>query len=223
MYTAGLRLALPDILEFTASYRNNPNGDYNSAALLSLDLKAVKGLDLALTGSIDGLQDFDRLGSLSMYESFGYTLDGFSLHLNAAQYFNAGRDSLGNKAADAEGYVPGLWFWFYASYKNLAGGKVVPRLDLNYFIGGVFDGFTWDAGYGDWAFNNNLNYENFSANHIRGLSTVNVRPALFLMFNKRSWIEAGYIINLTLKEGLFGYTMNYTLDQAVYACIRVSL
>jgi hypothetical protein len=208
MYTANLKLALPDMLNFTASYRNDPSGDYNSAAIAGVEILAAKslGVGIALAGNLDGLQAFGDIGYASIYQSLTWDASNFSLALNAAQYFDPGE----KVALDT--YTPGLWFWFHGAYKGLAEGKLVPRLDLNYFIGGAFGAF--DRKNDEWAFNNNIHYDNFSANHIKGLSTFNVRPSASFSFDKRTWIELGYIFNLMIQES------DSFMDHAIYAGIR---
>jgi hypothetical protein len=78
-----------------------------------------------LYNDTDHFDRFSTNGKINLYETFAYKVGDFNFGLYAAQMFS-------NEAAHAD---PGLRFNLWGSYA-LADGKLVPRLDAMFFLGG---------------------------------------------------------------------------------------
>ena len=187
---------LPDVFRVGASFRwknragwNSPaayGGRHESSALVGdLRLLAVKDLTAVAAFSFDKIEDFDNKGNIIISETFAYQIDGLGFGLNAAQFFY--NRTSGDKKVD---YDPGLFFNLWGSY---AIGKVAPRLDVVYFIGGqsspAAGGYKYDRHDG-YAAKAGL------AGKDDDYSVFSIRPSVKFNLAANTFIEIGDMINL---------------------------
>jgi hypothetical protein len=144
-YTFNVAYTMPDAFRLSAIFRTqNKAGwtgkrydeeyDYEGreeSQFLQAELRilAVKNLTAVVVGTFDKLQDFDKKGNIMISETFGYKIDDLNIGLNAVQFLYNRTDKDDNKLE----YNPGLLFNPWVSYTI---EKIVPRLDLVYFMGG---------------------------------------------------------------------------------------
>ena len=135
-YTYNAAYTMDKVFRFMASYRTHSilnGGGLSSQALAEFRLLMVDNLTAIVAAQIVGLQEradvkFDDNGTMSFFETIGYKISGLSFGLNAAQY-----------ASNVEETDISLRFNPWVSYA-LSEGKIVPRLDVVYFLGGRQDG-----------------------------------------------------------------------------------
>ncbi|MDR0472454.1 MAG: hypothetical protein LBH43_02115 [Treponema sp.] len=174
-YTAYAAYTMDKTFRFMAGFRNENkvlgNSDYSPSELLTeLRIMAVDNLTAVVVGQIQNLVTDDDSKDLIMkfYETFAYKMDAITLGLNAAQYMSG---------ADGTDMCIQINPWFSYAMNE---GKIVPRLDIVYFMGGE---------------QNSVNY------HRRGLrvtaayngdnSIVNARPSVKINLDSRNSLEIG--------------------------------
>ena len=143
-----------------------------SQALAEFRLLMVDNLTAVIVGRFITLDDFGDNGQMQFFETVGYKVGDLSFGLNAAQYI---RNKPSGSAAKDD---ISLRFNPWASYV-LVEGKIVPRLDVVYFMGG------------------DQNAQNY---HRRGFSdpnfdkdtyVLNVRPSLKINVDSKTAFEIG--------------------------------
>ena len=141
-FTYSAAYTMPEVFRLSTSLRWKNKGA-NSALTYRYDgtdesarlygefrFLAVKELTAVIAARFDKIEDFSNRGDILFSETFNYKIDdSLTLGLNAGQYFF----NRTNAAGDSIDTQPSLLFNLWGSY---ALGKVVPRLDLAYFIGG---------------------------------------------------------------------------------------
>jgi hypothetical protein len=197
---------LPEVFRVGASFRwknkagwdaasANPGygGRHESSALFGdVRLLAVKDLTAVAAFQFNKIEDFDNKGDILFSETFGYKIDSLGIGLNAAQFFY-NRTAVDPVSGDTKkvDHDPGLFFNLWGSY---AIGKVVPRLDLVYFIGGqsrpANNAFTYDR------------HEGYGPQKNPGLADVDddysvfsARPSVKFNLAANTFIEIGDMIN----------------------------
>jgi len=145
---------MDNVFRFMASYRtyNEVDNSYYSALqrsqiLAELRILAVPKLTAVIVGQVVGIQaeganfngtpkadpnnNWDNSGQIAFYETLGYKVGAFGFGINAAQYSRNGLANDKNAPTDlALRFNP----WINYALKD---GKIVPRLDLVYFMGGL--------------------------------------------------------------------------------------
>jgi len=161
--------------------------DESSRLLGDFRYLGVKNLTAVLTFSFDKLENFDESGNIVFVETFAYKLDNLNVGLNANQYLYVRGDT------DTD---LGLLFNLWVSYTI---NKIVPRLDLVYFLGG-------QSFLGDTTTANATNYRwqrvGFQPQPTAGLSdkdddysVFSIRPSFKFNLNARTFIEIGDVID----------------------------
>jgi len=233
-YTFNLAYTLPDAFRFNASFRTNNKAGW--AAYRNQDdygyggreesmfvqaefrLLAVKNLTTVVVGTVDNIQDFDNKGNIMISETLGYSVNNLSFGLNAVQFFY-------NRP---EEYNPGLFFNPWVSY---AFNKIVPRLDLVYFMGGRSKfGYTnpsnptpenqWERrGFANVAKKTSADDD---------YSVLSARPSVKFNLDGRIFLEIGDMINydMAVKNGAYGDSSdpnkNYLFSNVFYVDLKFS-
>ena len=197
-YTLNGAFAVPDLLRVGASFRlknkagwdrslapTDDDTDYvydgrHESSLLMADVRlfAISGLTAVVAVSLDKLEEFSDTGNIVLSETFGYKLGDISLGLNAVQFLYNREDA----------YNPGLLFNLWGS---MPFGKIVPRADLVYFMGGsstvATGAYTWHRkGFANRAAAKDADQD---------YSVFSARPSVKFNLDNRTFIEVGDVIN----------------------------
>jgi hypothetical protein len=192
-YTINASYTMADLFRVNATYRgeNRAGGGASresSRAIGEFQLLSVENLTAVVEGELDNLQDFDPSGKVNIYETLGYKLNDLGFGLNAVQYLLMADDS-------------DIAFRFnpWVSYTI---GKLVPRLDVVYFMGGQVDGSTDTAdgrlhrnGYAPVAASGSI-----KAND-PDVSVIGIRPSLKINLDSRTTLEIGDLLNYEKRPG----------------------
>ena len=158
-------------------------------------LLAVKNLTAVVVGAFNRLEKFDKRGNMMFSETFGYKIDNLNVGLNAVQFlYNRVDAKNDDKKTDTD---PGLLFNPWVSYTI---DKVVPRLDLVYFMGGQSKlangnnqwerrGFVPQGGAVDAVGKPGLKDKDDD------FSVLSARPSIKINLDNRTFLEIGDIIN----------------------------
>jgi hypothetical protein len=175
------------------NYANS--GNYECSELIGeLRILAVKNLTAVVVGVFDYLDDFDKKGNIILSETFGYKLDSLNLGLNAVQFLYNRTDANDDKVE----YNPGMLFNPWVSYTI---DKLVPRLDLVYFMGGRSK---MSNGTNQWerrGFANAAKVKDAEDDY----SVFSIRPSVKFNLDGRTFLEIGDMINLdsAVKDGAY--------------------
>ena len=161
-----------------------------SQLLGELRLLAVPNLTAVVAARLVTLDEFSDLGLMQFYETISYKMNDLSFGLNAAQYIS-------NKTGEDD---PGLRFNPWISYA-LNEGKIVPRLDLVYFMGGRSGGSSADYGQG-------YHRKSFTVNYDKDTFVLNARPSVKFNFDSRTTLEFGDSFYYTKINGADGVISN---------------
>jgi hypothetical protein len=175
-YTFNVAYTMDKVFRMMAGYRteNNTGGDskYNPSEFLAeLRLLAVNNLSAVLVAQIHNVNSNDEIDKgIRFYESFNYKYNDLIFGLNAAQYLITRVDS-----TKSDDFSLQINPWISYSFND---GKIVPRMDFVYFLGGELNG---------------VNY------HRRGLqpsynsddSIINIRPSVKFNMDSRNNFEIG--------------------------------
>jgi hypothetical protein len=227
-YSGGLAVTLPDLAKFVVSFRNankvgtvgtttfeTEAGIGNDAQVAAgVNILAVQGLKASVAGVLNRVEEFGDLGVIRIFETAEYTaIQNLTVGLGLWEAFVTGGD-----AKDAfklnYGDDPSLSFraWVYVSY-GLLDGKIVPRLDVNYLMGGYWD--NEDRIHFDDRFNPNFDSK---------ANLFSIRPSVGFQVTKNAWFELGYIANKYMGDHtVYNATGDKErLNHALYADIKVS-
>jgi len=145
-------------------------------------LLAVKGLTAVVVGVFDNLNDFGNKGNITLSETFGFKIgDDMNLGLNAVQFFY-------NAQTGGKDTNPSLLFNLWGSY---AINKVVPRLDLVYFMGGTSKTVASDKQWERKGFVTAKGAKDVDDDK----SVFSVRPSVKINADSRTFLEIGDMIN----------------------------
>jgi hypothetical protein len=214
-YTIGAAYTMPDTFRFSAIFRTQNKAGWTGTRYLEGDdydysgreesaflqaefrLFAVKDLTTVVVCTFDKLEAFEKRGNIMFSETFGYKIDKLNVGLNAVQFLYNRTDSNDEKVD----FNPGLLFNPWVSYTI---DKVVPRLDLAYFMGGQsktanasISNYQWERrGFAALAKAKDADddYSVFSA-----------RPSVKINVDNRTFIEIGDMVNLDMatKDGAY--------------------
>jgi hypothetical protein len=193
----------------------NHNGQYESKQLLAevrflgiKDLTAVAAVNVnhleryagsddpvSTTTSNSNSTDAAAKGSLTFSESFAYKLSDLSVGLNMVEFFynekSGKRDANGNLTDEKR--APAFLFNLWGQY---AIGKIVPRLDLVYFINGRSNMIEIDDGsYHRKGYTQRKAVYNAAANEFTHYSVFTIRPSVKFNLDSKTFIEVGDAIN----------------------------
>jgi len=183
-YTVNATYTMDKVFRFMVSGRtwHETGGDakFEYSGLLSeFRLLAVENLTAIVVFQMKNLErDEDQNRNpipkdMNFYETFGYKFGNLGIGLNAAQYIRKLPDEM---PATAKNDLC-LWFNPWISY-SLAEGKIVPRVDAVYFMGGNQDG-------------DNYHRRAFAANYNKDASVINARPSVKFNIDSRASLEIG--------------------------------
>jgi len=219
-YTFNVAYTLPDVFRLNAIFRTqNKAGwtgkrfddeyDYTGreeSMLLQAELRllVVKDLTAVVVGAFNRLEEFDKRGNIMFSETFGYKFDNLNVGLNAVQLLYNRQDTKGDKI-DTD---PGLIFNPWVSYTF---DKIVPRLDLVYFLGGKSK---TASGANQWERRGFVAQGgNLDDNGTPGLkdkddddySVLSIRPSIKFNLDSRTFLEIGDMINydMSTKDGAY--------------------
>jgi hypothetical protein len=175
----------------------------------------VPDLKASVAGVFNRLDVFGDEGVVRIFETAEYTgIQNLTLGLGLWEALLTG-----SKVKDAFkanfGDDPSLSFrgWLYVSY-GLLDGKIVPRLDLNYLMGGYWDVET------------RIHFDDrFFPNFNSKANLFNIRPSVGFQVNKNAWFEVGYIINKYMGDSSASSIYSgkkEAMNQAFYADIKVT-
>jgi len=144
-YTFNVALTIFDVLRLNTSFRTQNKAGWTSkryddeydyggreeSMFLQTELRllTVKNLTVVVVGTFDKLQDYEKSGNIMLSETLGYKINNLDFGLNAVQLLYNRTDENNDKVE----YNPGLLFNPWVSFTI---NKVVPRLDVVYFMGG---------------------------------------------------------------------------------------
>ena len=154
--------------------KNETEGDsaaQTSHALAEFRLLFVDNLTAVIVGEVNKLDDYSDNGETNFYETISYKIGDLAFGLNAAQYMR--NVPSGSSAADDLS----LRFNPWVSYA-FNEGKIVPRLDLVYFIGGRQNG-------------QNYHRKAFSTSYDSDTYVINARPSVRFNLDSRTSFEIG--------------------------------
>jgi hypothetical protein len=157
-----------------------------------------------MVGVFEKLEAFEKRGNITLSETFGYKIANLNVGLNAVQFLYNRTDANDNKVD----YNPGLLFNPWVSYTI---DKIVPRLDLAYFMGGQ----SKTANAKPYASNSQWNPQwerrGFAAvakakDADDDYSVFSARPSVKLNVDNRTFIEIGDMINydIATKDSAYG-------------------
>jgi len=157
-----------------------------------LRILADKNLTAVVVGTFDKLEKFDERGNIIFSETFGYKLDDLGIGLNAVQFLY--NRKVNDEAVD---YNPGLLFNPWVSYTI---DKVVPRLDLVYFMGGRSK-MTSENQWERRGFANVAKAKDAEDDY----SVFSARPSVKINVDNKTFLEIGDMINydMAVKDGAY--------------------
>jgi hypothetical protein len=201
----------PAEYEPTKSTWIGPN-DNSALALFSASFLAFPGVSAHIEGLFRNLDNFADHGRFELAQTIGYNFAPvFEIPLHVQ--LNMGQYMLGNVVNRPSDYSPGLRFWLWTAWNGLLEGKLIPRLDINYFLAG-----NWGYGhyhshlnqlYGtanfntlDTMFDKDLNTysHSYAANYDKNWSVFNIQPSVTFRFGPQSYIELGYVLNVDMNN-----------------------
>jgi len=178
-------------------------GGQEESAMMQVELRLlmVKNLTAVIVGKFDKLQkndatSFDKNGNITFSETFGYKMDSLNFGLNAVQFMYNRQEN--DKKVE---YSPGLLFNPWVTYTL---DKIVPRLDLVYFLGGqskTASGSQWERkGFATVARAKEAEDD---------YSVFSLRPSVKINLDGKTFLEIGDMINIDMasknKKGEYPY------------------
>jgi hypothetical protein len=229
-YSGGVAVTIPETVKFVVNFRNANKvstisgsatqfekdagiGD-DAQVAVGANLLMVKGLKASVVGVLNRVEEFGDLGVVRIFETAEYTgVENLTLGLGLWQALVTGDKAKVTFKSGTDD--PSLSFrgWVYVSY-GLLGGKIVPRLDLNYLMGGY-----WDNDYRIHA------DDRFAPNFDSKANLFSVRPSVGFQVTKNAWFELGYIANKFMGDNssaTISGTKKEPLNHAIYADIKVT-
>jgi hypothetical protein len=211
-YTINVALTLFDALRLNSSFRtqnkagwtgkrNDDEYDYGGreeSMFLQIELRllSVKDLTAVVVGTFDKLQDYDKSGNIMLSETLGYKINNLNFGLNAVQ-FMYNRTDKDDEKIDMN---PGLLFNPWVSYTI---EKIVPRLDLVYFMGGrsKFGSSNPENQWERRGFANVAKAKDAEDDY----SVFSVRPSIKFNLDSKIFLEIGDMINydMATKDGAY--------------------
>ena len=154
--------------------KNETEGDSaakTSHALAEFRLLSINNLTAVVVGELNKLDDYSDSGETNFYETISYRMGDLSFGLNAAQYLR--NVPSGSDAANDLALRLNPWVSF-----ALNEGKMVPRLDVVYFMGGRQNG-------------TNYHRKAFSTTYDADSYVINARPSVRFNLDNRTSFEVG--------------------------------
>jgi hypothetical protein len=213
-YTLNAAYTMPDTFRLSAIFRTKNKAGWTGTRYLDADeyaydgreesmflqaefrLLAVNNLTAVVVGVFNKLEKFDKRGNMMFSETFGYKMDSLNIGLNAVQFLYNRVDASDDKI-DAD---PGLLFNPWVSYTI---DKVVPRLDLVYFMGGQSKTANTNPANHQWERRGFVpqggNVDGTGKPGVKDkdddYSVLSVRPSVKINVDGRTFLEIGDMIN----------------------------
>jgi len=205
-YTINAAYTMPDTFRLGAIFRTKnkagwtgtrylDNDDYEyggreESMFLQAELRvlAIKNLTAVVVGTFDKLEKFDKRGNMMFSETFGYKMDSLNVGLNAVQFLYNREDDMN----------PGLLFNPWVSYTI---EKIVPRLDLVYFMGGQSKMANGNNQWERRGFANVARAKDAEDDY----SVFSIRPSVKINLDNKTFLEIGDMINydMAAKDGAY--------------------
>lgn len=216
-YTLHGVYTMKDVFRLGASFRSENlagGGNTEQTSLVYGDLRylGVKDLTAVVAGKFDYLgKEKDTTSGdaadIIISETFAYKMDQFTIGINAVQFLYDRKDA-SDKKIDMN---PSLFFNLWGSY---AIDKVVPRLDLVYFMGGrsklAGTNYEGDGKYSSGSNTNGWDRHGFQNIAVAkdaeaDVSVFSVKPSVKINMDSRISLEIGDMINYDMgeKEGAY--------------------
>jgi hypothetical protein len=167
-YTFNAAYTLDKVFRAAVSGRTwNLTGNETTPRVLGeLRLLAIEHLTAIAVIEADKVdEDFSDTGLINCYETLAYQAGDLGFGLNAAQYLNNAKDA------------PALRFNGWLNYALNEGG-IVPRIDLDYFLGGQRDG-------------SNCHRHTYKPVNTEDDSIITARPSVKFNFGSKTSFEIG--------------------------------
>lgn len=188
-YTFGVGYTMPEMFKVTASFRSSNKAGISSReqarAIGEFRLLAVENLTAIIEVEMDNIYNeakendfFKDEGKINIFETFAYKMDDLSFGLNAAQY-----TSKDDKLEDIS-----LRFNPWVSYA-MSDGKIVPRLDGVFFLGGDRNSLPTVTSGGD--FEKYDRRMDVAPTYNKNYYVVSVRPSVKINVDNRTSFEIG--------------------------------
>jgi len=181
-------------------YLDNDDYEYGGreeSMFLQAELRvlSVKNLTAVIVGTFDKLEEFSKRGNMMFSETFGYKMDSLNVGLNAVQFMYNRTDA---KTDEKVNYNPGLLFNPWVSYTI---DKIIPRLDLVYFMGGQSKMANGNNQWERRGFANVAKAKDADDDY----SVFSARPSVKINLDNRTFLEIGDIINydMATKDGAY--------------------
>jgi len=219
-YTLNVALTLFDAFRLNSSFRTQNKAGWTSkrhddeydyagreeSMFLQIELRllSVKDFTAVVVSTFDKLQDYDKSGNIMLSETLGYKINNLNFGLNTVQ-FMYNRTDKNDEKIDMN---PSLLFNLWVSYTI---DKIVPRLDLVYFMGGRSKtGYTLGSNNAISGLENQWERRGFvnvakEKDKDDDYSVLSVRPSIKLNLDSKIFFEIGDMINydMSTKEGAY--------------------
>ncbi|MDR2716692.1 MAG: hypothetical protein LBB89_01305 [Treponema sp.] len=211
-YTFNAAYTMPDTFRLSAIFRSKNKAGWTGTRYIEGDdytyegreesmflqaefrVLAVNNLTAVVVGCFDKLENFDKSGNMVFSETFGYKFDNLNVGLNAVQFLYNRVDANDDKVD----YNPGLLFNPWVSYTI---DKIVPRLDLVYFMGGRSK---MSNGNNQWERRGFVNAAK-AKDAEDDYSVLSARPSVKFNVDNKTFLEIGDMINydMAVKDGAY--------------------
>jgi len=191
----GVYLGVADILAQMSSAREDLN------AYLSVGVSAIQNVPIELTLTVNDISNFSDSGVLGIFPHVGINvIENLGINLAGAIWLP--------QASGADTAFRG-WFWL-----TYALGNIIPRLDVNYISGGVFN-----AGGGLYK-NSIVGDPNFNTDY----ALLTVSPSVLMRVAPNMHFELGYLLGADMSKNDVAAMggKNKGVNNAAFMDVRVS-
>ena len=144
-------------------------------AYVSASVDAIDNVDIIVTAGLWNLSDFSDFGSLFFYEQFGFSgVENLGLNLGLVQGIAQAADDI---------YFRGVLWVTYAI------GNIIPRLDINFVMGGCYD-------VGSFYFTG----DSFAPTFNKDMLYVSFTPQVKLQAAKNCFVDVGFFGGIDLGD-----------------------
>ena len=210
-YTFGLAYTMPEVFKINTSFRTSNDAGVASRSqargiaefqlLMVEDMTAILELEIErIFNKADEFDMFKDTGKINIFETFAYKINDLRFGLNAAQYISK----------DDNFDDIGLRFNPWVSYA-FAEGKIVPRLDGVFFMGGD----RWRTGHpGTYSTGDPSDIEKFdrrmdvAPTYNWDEYVISARPSVKINIDSRNFLEIGNAFYYRKQANVDGFINN---------------
>ena len=201
-YTFNAAYTMDSLFRLMLSARTANEALGNSSAqtaqgLAEFRLLAVDNLTAIVIAQLNRFDEYSDTGELNFYQTLGYRMGDLGFGLNAAQYTR----NVPSESTTANDFALRLNPWVSFALNE---GKMVPRLDLTYFMGGRQDG-------------QNYHRRGFAVTYDSDSYVINARPSIRFNLDNRTSFEIGD----SFYYGKPGKDIDSVITNVIYADITV--